>query len=212
MSILGTLIVTGCGRADDSEEEQKEKLEKQAIVEALQGSWLGACVANPDKNLRAKMIRIHYSFKPTLYIERHYAYDTDDCSGEPLYFLYKGGSFTILEKQNPDAPEAPRQINLRRTSVSLIPNTGEFVSSLTSAEVCGIKDWAIGKPRPVGGAICWGVIAYPKDIRYDVFMTANDGKKLCFGNTVDPLVNGSKASLRPKALGPCYELVSENPT
>lgn len=207
LSILGTVLVVGCGKPKElSPEEQAEKTRILSYAKDLDGSYLGACVANPDQNLKAaKSLKVHYSFSDGNYLERQYAFEAADCSGEPIYFLKKSGKFTILTERE----QSIRQINLSRTGIDITPNVGSFVDYMNLHSVCGSNEWMIGQPIGVGGVTCWGVTAYPKGPRYDIFSLQQDGEKLCFGKLDDPVINGTRESLRPKVLGPCYDLTSE---
>lgn len=204
LSILGTALLIGCARPAD-EDIDPETVQKLEFAKDLMGSWIGSCVANPDRNLQARMVRIHISYSNERYIERHYAYDNADCSGEPVYFLRKSGYFSVLDQRNQDDPNALRRLNYKPDVISLKPNAGTFADLLKQANVCGISNWVLGEEHVVSDRLCWGTTAYRRADVFDVFTLADDDNRLCLGNTTDPEFNGSRESLRPKVTGPCYE-------
>ncbi|HEX4924312.1 MAG TPA: hypothetical protein VFV50_09505 [Bdellovibrionales bacterium] len=204
LSILGTVLIAGCGRARD-EELDPETVQKLENAKDIAGSWIGGCVANPDRNLEARMIRIHLTFSKERYTERHYAYNNDDCSGEPTYFLRKTGYFFVLDPRNQEDPTALRLVDYKPDHIGLRPNIGTLINELNQGSVCGYSNWVLGEERTVSDRLCWGVTAYRRTAVYDVFTLLDDDSRLCLGNTADPEFNGSRESLRPKVTGPCYE-------
>ncbi|MEQ1876039.1 MAG: hypothetical protein ABL958_05290 [Bdellovibrionia bacterium] len=215
LAILGTFLITACGKPAEESPQDPETIKKLSSAKDIAGQWTGACSANLDRNLPAKSVKTQLTFtqkdydektdtyKYNDFLELHSAFESTDCSGQPIYFVKSSGAFTVLD----DRTESLRKINLARRGIELIPNVGGIVDQLNESEVCGVKDWMIGQARTIGNKICWGVIAYPIAVRYDIFQLQNDDDKLCFGSINDPVNNGSKPSLRPTGLGPCFDVI-----
>lgn len=159
----------------------------------LAGQWRSNCVgADVLKLAHASM---QYNFSALADYEKKETFYSDAGCAEPAFSYKTSGTYAEIGKH--EGLEGAKDINFTIQKASLTVHAQDILDELNSSELCGIKDWTVGREVDITNKDCQGFTVKPGDTVVDVYKLGE--KELVFGKKIQ-LLASDDADSRPSSL------------
>lgn len=160
LAVTSVLALGGCGLSEDS----KDNVTNPDLPD-LVGTWQSNCAEAAVLDLAQTVKSLEFE-GVSGYLKRE-AFFADGTCAQPGLEQITTGTYTLEGKLESD--QSLEKINFNVDSVTLTPRSDQMVTTLETANFCGVTDWTKDIATDITGKECLGVSSDKGDVIFDVY-------------------------------------------